>query len=344
MIKGNNTMSLFSIADDLYQKSIHKSITGADFDTIISWPEESMSILFACADQVRRHFFDNRVVPCSLMNIKSGGCSEDCSFCSQSAHNTADVTRSDLADPKAIVEQFEKSRKCGLDFCVVSSGRKLATSEIRIVAKALKSVGAPSHASLGILSEEEFRLLKEAGVVCYNHNLETGRSFFKNVCTTHTYDDRIATVKRAKKAGIHVCCGGIFGLGESWTDRRSLCLELMALEVDTVPINFFNPISGTRASPPTERPLEFLKIVSMFRLALPDKTIKVCGGREFHLGNLQPLIFFSGANGYVSGGYLTTKGDGVAADDRMIEMLGLKKSRKSNSPLAPLSCKEGKTA
>jgi biotin synthase len=172
----------------------------------------------------------------------------------------------------------------------------------------------------------EFGLLKDGGVVCYNHNLETSRSFFKNVCTTHAYDDRIATVKRAKKAGIHVCCGGIFGLGESWKDRRSLCLELMALDVDTVPINFFNPISGTRASPPTERPLEFLKIVSMFRLALPDKTIKVCGGREFHLGNLQPLIFFSGANGYVSGGYLTTKGDGIEADDRMIEMLGLKKS------------------
>jgi biotin synthase len=109
----------------------------------------------------------------------------------------------------------------------------------------------------------------------------------------------------------------------------------MALDVDTVPINFFNPISGTRASPPTESPLEFLKIVSMFRLALPDKTIKVCGGREFHLGNLQPLIFFSGANGYVSGGYLTTKGDGVAADDRMIEMLGLKKSRKLTHPLLP---------
>jgi len=319
-------MSLFSIAEDLYQKSIHKSITGADLDAIISLPEESLSILFACADQVRRHFFNNSVEPCSLMNIKSGGCSEDCSFCSQSAHNKADITVSNLATPGSIIAQFEKASEHGLDFCVVSSGRKLSTSEINIVAKALKSVGAPAHASLGILSDEEFDLLKDAGVVCYNHNLETSRSFFKKVCTTHTYDDRIATVKRAKKAAIRVCCGGIFGLGESWTDRKSLCLELMALDVDTVPINFFNPITGTRATSPTETPMEFLRIVSMFRLALPDKTIKVCGGREFHLGKLQPLMFFAGANGYVSGGYLTTTGNGVDADDSMIEMLGLKKS------------------
>jgi biotin synthetase len=319
-------MSSFSNAEDLYQKSIHKSIAGVDLDTIISWPEESISILFACADQVRRHFFSNNVEPCSLMNIKYGGCSEDCSFCSQSSHNKADIAVSDLASPDAIVAQFEQAREKGLDFCVVSSGRKLSTPEIRSVADALKSVGGPAHASLGILSDEEFGMLKDAGVVCYNHNLETSRDFFKNVCTTHTYDDRIATVKRAKKAGIRVCCGGIFGIGESWTDRKSLCLELMALDVDTVPINFFNPVAGTRAHPPKETPMEFLKIVSMFRLALPDKTIKVCGGREFHLGKLQPLIFFAGANGYVSGGYLTTKGDGVDADDRMIETLGLKKS------------------
>lgn len=318
-------MSFFSNAEELYQKSIHKSITGEDLDAIISWPEESISILFACADQVRRYFFGNRVEPCSLMNIKSGGCSEDCSFCSQSSHNTADVSTSDLADPNAIIEQFERSGKSGLDFCVVSSGRKLSTAEIAIVARALKTAHAPAHASLGILSDEEFALLKDAGVVCYNHNLETSRSFFKNVCTTHAYDDRVATIQRAKKNGLRVCCGGIFGIGESWTDRKSLCLELMALDVDTVPINFFNPIAGTRAKPPTETPLEFLKIVSMFRCALPDKTVKVCGGREFHLGKLQPLIFFAGANGYVSGGYLTTKGDGVDADDRMIEILGLEK-------------------
>jgi biotin synthase len=322
-------MSLFSIAETLYDKSIHKNISSEDLDVIISWPEESLSILFACADQVRRNFFRNNVEPCSLMNIKSGGCSEDCSFCSQSAHNKANVSVSDLAKPEAIIARFKKARELGLDFCVVSSGRKLSTSQISAVAGALKTVGAAAHASLGILSDEEFGLLKNAGVECYNHNLETSREFFKNVCTTHAFEDRVATIKRAKKAGLPVCCGGIFGIGETWQDRKSLCLELMALDVDTVPINFFNPIEGTRAQPPKETPLEFLKIVSMFRLALPSKTIKVCGGREFHLKKLQPLIFFAGANGYVSGGYLTTKGDDVDADEALIEMLGLRKVLKT---------------
>ena len=122
--------------------------------------------------------------------------------------------------------------------------------------------------------------------------------------------------------------GGIFGIGESWADRRELCLELIALDVDTVPINFFNPIPGTRAAPPKETPLEFLKIVSMFRLAMPDKVIKVCGGREYHLGILQPLLFIAGANGYISGGYLTTGGAGVDADDTMLAVLGLNKPEK----------------
>ena len=168
-------------------------------------------------------------------------------------------------------------------------------------------------------------MLRDAGVVCYNHNLETNRSFFPNIVTTHTWEERVETVKRAKKAGMHVCCGGIVGLGESWNDRKQFALELKELDVDTVPLNFFNPVTGTRLSPPVESPLDFLKIVALFRLVLSSKTIKVCGGRELHLGALQGLLFYAGANGYVSGGYLTTPGAGVDADDRMIEALGLEK-------------------
>jgi biotin synthase len=186
-------------------------------------------------------------------------------------------------------------------------------------------VGSHSHASLGILTDEEFVILHEAGVICYNHNLETSRQFFPNVCTTHSYDDRVETIKRAKKAGISVCSGGIFGIGESWEDRKSLCLEIRGLGVDVIPINFFNPIPGTRAKPPQESPMEFLKIVSMFRIAIPKKTIKVCGGREHHLGNLQSLIFFAGANGYVSGGYLTTPGSKVEADDALVRDMRMEK-------------------
>ena len=318
-------MNPFSQSHDLYEKSVNGKIIDTDLDTIIAWPEENISLLFACADKLRRQFFRNTVSPCTLMNIKSGNCSEDCSFCSQSAHNNTAIVTHDLVDPKEIMKCFNDARAKKIDFCVVSSGKKLSTDEIRIVAGALKSVGAPSHASLGILSDEEFALLHDAGVVCYNHNLETSRNFFPNVCTTHTYDDRIQTVKRAQKAGLKVCCGGIFGIGESWEDRKSLCLEIRELDVDAIPINFFMPIQGTKPQPHRESPKELLKIVSMFRIANPKKTIKVCGGRELHLGNLQALMFFAGANGFISGGYLTTSGSKVESDDAMIKDLGMKK-------------------
>jgi biotin synthase len=318
-------MDIFSKAEQLYAKSIDEKIDEADLDGIIAWPEDGISVLFACADRLRRKFFRDTVSPCTLLNIKSGNCPEDCSFCSQSSHNRASIVEHGLVDPEVIVQSFRQAQVRALDFCVVSSGKKLSTDEIRIVAGALKTVGSPSHASLGILTDEEFAILRDAGVICYNHNLETSRNFFPNVCTTHTYDDRVETVKRAKKAGLKVCCGGIFGIGESWEDRKALCLELAGLDVDVIPINFFNPIPGTRAEPPRESPMEFLKIVSMFRIAIPKKTIKVCGGREHHLGNLQSLIFFAGANGYISGGYLTTPGSNVESDDALIKDLRLKK-------------------
>jgi biotin synthase len=320
-------MNLFSQAQELYDKSVGGAIGEADLDIISAWPEDGISVLFACADKLRRQFYRNTVSPCTLLNVKSGNCSEDCTFCSQSSHNNATIVKHDLVNPQTIIKDFLEARSHNLDFCVVSSGRKLSTDEIRTIAGALKSVGGPSHASLGILSDEEFALLRDAGVMCYNHNLESSRKFFPKICTTHTYDERIETVKRAKKAGIKVCCGGIFGMGESWEDRKSLCLELRSLDVDVIPINFLTPVPGTRVEPPHESPMEFLKIVSMFRIANPKKTIKVCGGREHHLGNLQAMIFFAGANGYVSGGYLTTPGSNVESDDAMIKAMGMKKIR-----------------
>jgi biotin synthase len=213
----------------------------------------------------------------------------------------------------------------GLPFCVVSSGRRLAAAELQKLCKALSECGngGELHASLGILSDGDFAALRDAGVVCYNHNLETSRAHFGKIVTTHGYDDRAATVRRAKAAGLRVCCGGIFGVGETWDDRIALCVELRGLGVDTVPLNFLNAVAGTRVEPPRESPLEFLKIVSLFRLAMPKATIKVCGGREKNLGQLQPLIFLAGANGYITGGYLTTEGAGMDADDAMIGALGL---------------------
>lgn len=318
-------MNLFEKASYLYSRSIAKAIDTNDMDMIIGWNNDEISPLFAAADQVRRHFHNNEVNPCSIMNVKSGACSEDCAFCAQSGsnHTTVDITK--LATPEAIKERLAQARSHNLPFCVVSSGRRLTKTEIGSICSALKGSKGEKHASLGIIDEEAFGMLRDAGVVCYNHNLETNESFFPKIVTTHSWSERVATVKRAKTAGMRVCCGGIFALGETWKDRKQFCITLRDLDVDTIPLNFFNPVAGTRVAPPQESPLDLLKIVSLFRLALPTKTIKVCGGREFHLGLLQGLLFYAGANGYISGGYLTTGGAGVDADDKMIEGLGLVK-------------------
>jgi biotin synthase len=316
---------MFDAAGRLYDKAIGRRTDEADLDAVIGWPDERLSVLFACTDQIRRHFFDDAVEPCAIMNIKAGGCSEDCAFCSQSSHNSAKVTVKGLATPREIGDACNAARKRGLAFGVVSSGRKLTTRQIQQLAEVLRDCDGPIHASLGILSDEEFSLVRDAGVVCYNHNLETSRRFFDSIVTTHTYDERVATVRRAKRAGMRVCCGGIFGMGESWEDRKAMCVELRRLNVDTVPINFLNPIAGTRLRPSDESALDLLKIIALFRIGLPDRRIKVCGGRELNLGALQALMFHAGANGYISGDYLTTAGQSVDTDDTMIRMLGLRK-------------------
>ncbi|MDY6970833.1 MAG: biotin synthase BioB [Thermodesulfobacteriota bacterium] len=313
-------------AQQLYERATQNRANEDDLDTVIRWKEEELSALFACTDLVRRHFFGNTVRPCAIMNIKSGGCPEDCAFCSQSAHNRASITTAKLSEKHEIIECFKPAHARSLSFGVVSSGRRLSAEEVEYVAEALSECDGDVHASLGILNDRDFGLLRKAGVVCYNHNLETSREYFRKIVTTHTYDDRVETVKRAKQAGMAVCCGGIFGMGETWEDRKSLCLELKRLEVDTIPLNFLNAIPGTRVARPVESPLEFLKIISLFRIGHPDKGIKVCGGREINLGRAQNLMFYAGANGYISGDYLTTKGDGFESDDAMIEVLGLEKS------------------
>jgi biotin synthase len=316
-------MDYFRLSKGLSEKSIANKISATDLDAIIAWPHEELPLLFAAADTVRRQFFGAMVNPCTLMNVKSGGCSEDCAFCSQSAHNESGIRVTPLTSALEIRQQADNAARQGLPFCVVSSGRRLSKKEISAIAEAITPALCEKHASLGILEADDFALLKNAGIVCYNHNLETSRSYFNRIVTTHTYDERVVTVNLAKASGMRVCCGGIFGLGESWEQRKEFCLELATLDVDTVPINFLNALTGTRVSPPKESPLEFLKIISLFRLALPDKTIKVCGGREKNLGDLQCLIFSAGANGYVTGGYLTTPGAGIEHDDAMIAAMGL---------------------
>jgi biotin synthase len=179
------------------------------------------------------------------------------------------------------------------------------------------------HASLGIMGNEEFRQLKAAGLTEFNHNLETGRSYFPKVCTTHTYDERVATIKAAKAAGIRVCSGGVFGIGEEPRHRAELAFALKELHVDEVPLNFLIAVEGTRLEKATPlAPLEILKVIALFRWILPTTNIFVCAGRA-HLGDLQPMIFFAGASGMMVGDFLTTKNRSVDDDLRMLRDLGL---------------------
>ena len=327
-------MNYFQKSESLYNSAVSNGgagISESDMRDVAEWPLDQAVLLFPAADQARRRFFGDAVDPCAIMSVKSGGCGEDCAFCSQSAHNRADVAVHGLCPADEIVSRCREAWSKSLPFCVVSSGKRLDKSEFQALCGALSECGndGEKHASLGILGGSDFAALRDVGVVCYNHNLETSRDYFGKIVTTHRYDDRVATVRGAKAAGLRVCCGGIFGVGESWEDRIALCLELRGLGVDTVPINFLNAIEGTRVEPPKEPPLEFLKIVSLYRLAMPKSAIKVCGGREKNLGALQSLIFLAGANGYITGGYLTTEGAGVDADDGMIGALGL--SRKNQN-------------
>ncbi len=296
---------------------------------IINYPEERIFELLASSDRVRRAFKGGEIRLCSIVNAKSGLCPEDCAFCAQSVRYSTKVETYPLLEPAVIVERAKEARKRGArEFSIVTSGKGVRGREVDRLKEAIRRIeeetDLESCASLGILDESTLRALKEAGLHSYHHNLETARSFFPKICTTHSYEEDVAVVRKAKEMGFHVCCGGIFGMGETREQRIELATTLKELDVDSIPINFLNPRPGT----PLEganylTPLECLKIIAAFRFMLPTKEIIICGGREVNLRDLQGLIFAAGANGMMTGNYLTTPGRGTDKDLQMIEDLGL---------------------
>ncbi|MDD5292121.1 MAG: biotin synthase BioB [Candidatus Omnitrophica bacterium] len=292
---------------------------------------EDLFKLFTAADEVREKFRSDRVDLCALTNAKSGSCPENCSFCAQSSHSSTQVKTYPLINVEEILKHADKAVASKTHrFCIVTSGCSVNDEELKEICAAIRRIKEKypylkMDASLGKLNKEKARLLKDAGLDRYNHNIETARSFFGEVCTTHSFEDRLATLKILKDAGIEICCGGILGLGETDTQRVELAFSLKELDVDCVPLNFLNPVEGT----PFENnkipsPLGLLKFVSIFRLILPKKQIRICGGRQRNLRQLQPLIFFAGADAIIIGDYLTTKGSAPQEDLRMISDLGLK--------------------
>ncbi len=285
--------------------------------------------LYAAAYALFQKFCSNKADLCSLINAKSGECSEDCSFCAQSGHYNTNVTTYALKNPEEILAKAKQDEANGSHrFCIVTSGGALSDEEFERVIDAYKLIQANTSlaldGSLGLLSDEQINRLKDIGVTRINHNLETSENFYSSICTTHKFSDRVNTIKRIKAAGIEVCAGGIIGLGESREDRIDMAFSLSELEVESVPINILNPRPGTPLKNNEKLSVEeILKTISIFRFILPRAVIKIAGGREVNLGDCQVDALRAGANGIIVGGYLTTAGNPVENDLNLIKSAGM---------------------
>ncbi len=308
-----------------------RSLSLEDANKLKSVKEDSIYSLFACAYKIRRKFRKDKVELCAITNARSGACSEDCAFCAQSSWNNTEVQVYPLLEEKEIYNRARRAQEIGAGyFCIVTSGRSIKDKRdflkiCRVISKIRSKLKLHVDASLGELSLEGAKALKDAGLFRYNHNLETAKSLYPKICTTHKYCDRLKTIENVSRAGLELCCGGIFGMGESWSQRLELAFALREFNPECIPVNFLNPLSGTRlyGRKPLP-PLEFLKIIAILRFLFPGQEIKVCGGREANLRSLQPFLFLAGSDSIIIGDYLTTKGNPPGDDLRMIQDLGLR--------------------
>jgi len=319
-----------NLIDQLRQKAIkRKGISTTEaLELFIEGTENPYRVL-AAASEIREHFKGKQIILCGITNAKSGKCSEDCKFCAQSSHYATDVPSYPLKPAKHMIAEAVSAKKDGAEFFgIVTSGKRVtAKKEWKDIFKAIvgmNKIGIHPCASLGIIDVAKARELKAAGLFRYHHNLETARSYFKNICTTHDYEDNVETIRAAKAAGLSVCAGALFGMGEGVTHRIELAATLRRLNVDSIPINILNPIKGTpldHAHPLP--PMEILVTIAVYRFMLPDKDIKLCGGKEKNLRQLLPLGIIAGANSLMTGNYLTTTGRDSKLDHEMIADLGL---------------------
>lgn len=283
------------------------------------------------AGTLRERQFGRQVSLCVIINAKSGLCSEDCAFCSQAATSRAGAPRYPLLSREELVAAAQQAAAAGAArFSLVTAGRGIISRpEQKAVLEAVAAIRRATPievcVSLGIVDQRFLQELKAAGVYRYHHNLETAPSFFPRICTTHNFAERVATIEAAKKAGLAVCAGGIFGLGESVAQRWEMARSLKQLEVEAIPLNFLHPLPGTGLEArPLLSPLEALKIIVAFRLFFPERSLIICGGRQVTLRSLAPLIFAAGADALMTGDYLTTKGRLPEDDRQMLKDLGLK--------------------
>jgi len=305
-----------------------KVLSAKDAFSLASLEGVELFGLFSAAGEIREKFRKNRVDLCSIINAKSGACSEDCSYCAQSSRSRAEIPVHPLLKESGIMGKALEAKEAGVRrFCIVTSGRKAGASELREIASMvgkIRGLGLLPCATLGLLERDELSMLRDSGLERYHHNLETAERFFPLICSTHTYGDKLKTIEAAKAVGLSVCSGGIFGLGESWKDRIDMAFALRELNVDSVPVNFLIPVHGTpMGNTAPLHPFEALKIISIYRFMLPDKAVRVCGGRRQVLGEFNSMVFMAGADALLTGNYLTTTGTTYEDDLRLIRRYGL---------------------
>lgn len=296
-------------------------------------PDLDVFELMSWANRIRQHLKGNTVRGCSIISVRTGACSQDCAFCSQSARHQTKIESHGFVPAEKVTEATHDAKTTGsYALGVVASGAGPTDDELGTYIQYLDAMpGIEKHLDIGVMREEQIRVLKKHGLACCGHNLETSRRFFPKICTTHTYDQRVETLKALRRQGVRICSGGIFGMGEDWADRVDMALDLRDLGAANVPLNFLHQIPGT---PLADRepltPLEILRIIALYRFILADRDIGVYGGREKNLRDLQCLVFLAGANGLLLGNYLTTAGRSAETDRQMIRDLGLRLDQRNS--------------
>ena len=320
-----------SFLDDLGQRLLAGGdpITFDEALAVAELPDSDVPALIACAHRVRLQRSGPGVELESILSAKTGACSEDCSFCSQSRHWRSPLRPEPFIDLEEMVDAARAAEAIGsTEFCIVLAVRgpddRIMEQVLAAVAALHASTSLRVACSLGILTRQQAATLAAAGIHRYNHNLEVARSYFPSICSTHTWEERHETCRLVGEAGMELCSGGIVGMGESLRQRVELAFELAELAPREVPVNFLNPRPGTPLQErPLVPPLEAVKTIALFRLVMPDAVIRPAGGRELILRDLQALGMLAGANALIVGNYLTTLGRAPEDDLRMLADLGM---------------------
>ena len=304
-------------------------INRAEALSLLDVKDVDMPFLMGCASSIRSHFFGDKINFCAIKNAKSGNCVNDCAFCAQSSYNNAPALTYPLVSAEEILNAAKQANNINSScFGIVTSGETVTnTSEQEILLKAIELIKSnfpkmDVSVSIGKISKQFLKQLINAGLDTVHHNVETSASHYADICSTRSFSEKLDFLNMLKDENVKICCGGILGLGETHEDQVDMAFTLRSLNVNRVPLNFLNPIPGTKLENMTHKaPMEHLRSVAFFRFALPNKHIQVCGGRELNFRSLQPAVFLAGANGMMVGNYLTTAGQDPQADLQLIKDL-----------------------